>query len=197
VSAAADDPRRSRRARLNTFFVRYGCRPAHKVRPQPDAKVSIPSSSGMGVGPPMSILVVSVSSVSIPSSSGMGVGRSYIVQCSLLKSLNTFFVRYGCRPWAHITPAMERGLNTFFVRYGCRPVKAWVKAGWHGLNTFFVRYGCRPMLDMHRRMLAGVSIPSSSGMGVGPSCRSRCRNKDVSIPSSSGMGVGPVRLMEE
>ena len=36
-----------------------------------------------------------------------------------------------------------------------------------------------------------VSIPSSSGMGVGPTGCAKEETLKVSIPSSSGMGVGP------
>ena len=62
----------------------------------PSSFVSIPSSSGMGVGPD-EITHVHHREVSIPSSSGMGVGLMVFADALSLASLNTFFNRYGCR----------------------------------------------------------------------------------------------------
>ena len=106
---------------LNTFFVRYGCRTLFFFSQSPFFYVSIPSSSGMGVGPKM-------------ARQGVEAYR-----------LNTFFVRYGCR-----TPPERRIINL----RRC-------------LNTFFVRYGCRTKFLRLLRRRWRVSIPSSSGMGVG------------------------------
>jgi hypothetical protein len=107
--------------------------------------------------------------VSIPSSSGMGVGPSIATVAEMATGLNTFFIRYGCRTervsnrrtscrsqyllhqvWVSDRPAQDmlittRRLNTFFIRYGCRTLLsvAWVLS--RRLNTFFIRYGCRTL----------------------------------------------------
>ncbi len=135
----------------------------------------------------------SLAAVSIPSSSGMGVGPLRFQDEPEPDRLNTFFIRYGCRTLLYLFgsdivtsqyllhqvwvsdkegqagSARWAGLNTFFIRYGCRTLcpgrpspsdssqyllhQVWVsdpfttrRRGWsRSLNTFFIRYGCRTM----------------------------------------------------
>ena len=108
--------------------------------------VSIPSSSGMGVGRRHG-LWGQVFDVSIPSSSGMGVGPGATPDALHQRCLNTFFIRYGCRTVVFAiqsstsdvsipsssgmgvghpyftSPKLVKCLNTFFIRYGCRTIK--------------------------------------------------------------------------
>ena len=177
---------------LNTFFIRYGCRTAWCGW----VRMSMP--------------------VSIPSSSGMGVGRFESFRERQFLRLNTFFIRYGCRTFNIRYRSDDWRLNTFFIRYGCRTVQTtqgeimtrsqyllhqvWVSDQSYGtndprsvsLNTFFIRYGCRTQGFLRTVHRVQVSIPSSSGMGVGRHGKNSFRqSRIVSIPSSSGMGVGP------
>ena len=245
--------------RLNTFFVRYGCRPWWTDE-GPEGAVSIPSSSGMGVGPTGSSGHVPVV-VSIPSSSGMGVGLMTTRTTSLNHQsqylLRQVWVSALLHHWRHqrrhvsIPSSSGMGVGRLRERGRTLPCVSIPSSSGMGvgrlvptfpelvmsLNTFFVRYGCRPSMTGAFRSLIAVSIPSSSGMGVGQigsagegsyerlntffvryGCRptagatsasslesqyllrqvwvsarnrhrpGRCRF--VSIPSSSGMGVG-------
>ena len=135
--------RSSRRACLNTFFIRYGCRTEMCSRSRHARYVSIPSSSGMGVGRNI-LLPCRKHKVSIPSSSGMGVGLKVLVT--------------GMLGFVSIPSSSGMGVGHLVeddVTHNNR------------LNTFFIRYGCRTLRDM-KAVASAVSIPSSSGMGVGP-----------------------------
>ena len=106
--------------------------------------------------------------VSIPSSSGMGVGQRIAVSSATPTCLNTFFIRYGCRTRlsgfignlkvVSIPSSSGMGVGRLYDgghRKGLRSQyllhQVWVSDSWEktspyyfrGLNTFFIRYGCR------------------------------------------------------
>ncbi len=175
--------------------------------------------------------------VSIPSSSGMGVGRKLVTGPEPKRGLNTFFIRYGCRTSVPVEQDERLCLNTFFIRYGCR-TQLNLEGSVYALSQYLLhQVWVSDTGKSSRFWIWEVSIPSSSGMGVGPAIsvgsgcavslntffiRYGCRTKSegirsdqtvsqyllhqvwvsdiagydtiadkfVSIPSSSGMGVG-------
>ncbi len=163
---------------LNTFFIRYGCRTEQEVVRLPRGHVSIPSSSGMGVGPTPAIDFTGTdASQYLLHQVWVSDNTPTSLRPSTM-SLNTFFIRYGCRTVlcfrrgtnVNVSIPSSSGmgvgpnlvwyapapfsLNTFFIRYGCRTNALDRSAGPPRLNTFFIRYGCRTVLGWGR--LVGV-----------------------------------------
>ncbi len=156
--------------RLNPFFVRAWPWPRRSFGPFAPPLVSIPSSSGRGLGLGEGRGLAPLNRVSIPSSSGRGLGPVPAGEW-LAAGLNPFFVRAW--PWPALAFA---GLET-------------VPAG-ECLNPFFVRAWPWPRSGATSPPTR-VSIPSSSGRGLGPSRKRRSFGPlRVSIPSSSGRGLG-------
>ena len=153
-------------------------------------------------------------SVSIPSSSGMGVGRLAPSKIAPIWRLNTFFIRYGCRTDNFFASNSSRKsqylLHQVWVSDNPLPTKAEPNPG---LNTFFIRYGCRTLRTLwaHRAVTSQyllqqvwvTDIDTSNWSAefmsqyllhqvwVSDANRQGSRTTQrVSIPSSSGMGVG-------
>ncbi len=84
--------------------------------------------------------------------------------------LNPFFVRAWPWPDAGEDPALHPCLNPFFVRAWPWPVcpVPFGKTLFRGLNPFFVRAWPWPRRDDDLSRGRAVSIPSSSGRGLGP-----------------------------
>ena len=133
----------------------------------PVIPVSIPSSSGMGVGP-LGYAYGSGTTVSIPSSSGMGVGLRDIA-VSLGIGLVSIPSSSGMGVGRAEPPGLRCsiGLNTFFIRYGCRTLQAYLPAPIFRSQYLLHQVWVSDKAWIIYRPCNSVSIPSSSGMGVG------------------------------
>ena len=135
----------SRKCGLNTFFIRYGCR---------TTKVGVRHSAW---------------GVSIPSSSGMGVGRR-ISGCSTPKMSSQYLLH---QVWVSDVKVLLFHKTHMVSQYLLHQV--WVSDASH---IFSGRSHLSQYL-LHQVWVSDAKLPVSVQFGR------------VSIPSSSGMGVGP------
>ena len=181
--------------------------------------VSIPSSSGRGLGPRRARRQATrVRSQSLLRQ-GVALALTSWMPWPWLRGLNPFFVRAW--PWPRAGRQWRlptRCLNPFFVRAWPWPVRFRLeRPSVQCLNPFFVRawpwpfrWRCYRLGQWSQSLLrqgvalasmcpsdeaySYVSIPSSSGRGLGPTTEGNETWPFVSIPSSSGRGLGPVAV---
>ncbi len=176
---------------LNTFFIRYGCRTEAYYLVALTAKsqyllhqvwvsdfwasqvltwfaLSQYLLHQVWVSDPLTPRFSRRLQVSIPSSSGMGVGPGRSPHCARGGCLNTFFIRYGCRTIREDEREENPCLNTFFIRYGCRTCLQVANERRWGSQYLLHQVWVSDHLHESKTGSKSVSIPSSSGMGVGP-----------------------------